>query len=392
MKRAASSLVVNFLILLYACGPVHADYFVPEIKQVPVERLIKNIEQRLTALDKAAKPSEHLLLKVQIARIHALAYAQGKQELPTVGKTGELFEGPGSVSAIPRPNRGKPSSRGPQSYLARALVLYEEVLGARPGEPRLQLGYAWCLEESGDSVRAIEIYRAVVAAFWKHDEQINSLEHGERTVTQEAALRLIALLDPDNDAAEIAELKRRNAHFDKIRRWVTPIIIPLEDGLALTELIDHAAAVPFDLDGSGVPRAWRWITPHAAWLVWDPTDARRITSGLQFFGSVTFWLFWGNGYEALAALDDNGDRRLAGAELKGLALWRDGNADGLSDPGEVRPLADWGIRALYFEHEWHRAGFPYSPSGVLLENGRLRPSYDWILPAAPTPPPNALVN
>ena len=87
-----------------------------------------------------------------------------------------------------------------------------------------------------------------------------------------------------------------------------------------------------------------------AWLVFDKQSTGSITSGLQLFGNVTFWLFWRNGYDALRALDDDGDGRIAGAELAGLALWHDRNADGVSDRGEVRPVSEWGIVSLSCEY------------------------------------------
>lgn len=386
MISVRASLLVAVLILIAGrASPVLAEYAVPEIEQVPVDRLIANIEQRLAALDPAAEPAESLRLKSQLARVHALAYAQDARKLATARASGELYEHSWESSAVPLPPEGATQQRGDQTYLARALEIYEEVLGARPDDPYLQIGYAWCLEENGDRARAVGLYRAAGAAAWAEDQRISSLEFGALTLTQEAALRLIGLLDREDDAAEIAELERRMSHLDQIGRWITPIVIPLDDGLAPADLFDLAAAVPFDLDGSGVARAWRWITPQAAWLVWDPTGAGEITSGLDLFGSVTFWLFWENGYEALAALDDDGNGRLAGSEMLGLALWRDGNGDGLSQPGEVRPLAAWGIAALSVAHEPHPAGFPYSPRGLLLENGGSRPSYDWILQTAATP-------
>ena len=46
----------------------------------------------------------------------------------------------------------------------------------------------------------------------------------------------------------------------------------------------------------------------------------------------------------MRALNDNGDVMLAGAELTHLAIWRHANSNGLSDPGEVRPLGYQGIR------------------------------------------------
>jgi hypothetical protein len=51
-------------------------------------------------------------------------------------------------------------------------------------------------------------------------------------------------------------------------------------------LTNPNARVAFDLDGSGLPRKWGWITPKAAWLVYDPAGEGRITSGLQMFGNV----------------------------------------------------------------------------------------------------------
>jgi hypothetical protein len=57
----------------------------------------------------------------------------------------------------------------------------------------------------------------------------------------------------------------------------------------------------------------------------------------------TGWLFWSNGYEALRALDDNGDGELRGAELWKLAIWRGRNQNGVSEKGEVSPLTAHGI-------------------------------------------------
>lgn len=71
-----------------------------------------------------------------------------------------------------------------------------------------------------------------------------------------------------------------------------------------------------------------------------------VRSALQLFGNVTFWPFWENGYHALRSLDDDGDGQLAGDELRHLAIWRDGDANGRSTPAEVRPLAEWGIQSL----------------------------------------------
>ena len=100
-------------------------------------------------------------------------------------------------------------------------------------------------------------------------------------------------------------------------------------------------------------------------LVYDPQKTGRITTAAQLFGD---WSFggkgrsaahtgkeqprmhpqpWRDGYEALASLDADRDGKVAGSELKDLALWFDANQDGVSQPGEVKPLTESGVTALY---------------------------------------------
>jgi hypothetical protein len=190
------------------------------------------------------------------------------------------------------------------------------------------------------------------------------------------------LLNADKDRDEIATLRERIAAVSTMGRGVTPVVIPLRDDLTAEELVDNSARVRFDADGSGIPREWTWTTPDAGWLVYSPQPARPITSALQLFGSVTFWMFWDNGYHAMRALDDNADGQLAGSELDGLAIWQDSNVNGISEKGEVKPLADWEIRSLSWKHESTptRADYAaFSSAGVTFEDGRTRPTYDILL-------------
>jgi hypothetical protein len=192
----------------------------------------------------------------------------------------------------------------------------------------------------------------------------------------------VPLLDPNKDANEIDDLKARVAILVKLPRPVTPIAIPLKDGLEARDLEDRSAAVRFDADGTGLDRQWTWINPNAAWLVHDPNHTGKITSGLQLFGNVSFWCFWDNGYEALSSLDDNGDGVLSGAELHGLALWHDANGNGVCDPGEVRPLSYYGITGLSCQWQTdaqHPDRIAFSPRGVTFQTGATRPTFDLIL-------------
>lgn len=152
--------------------------------------------------------------------------------------------------------------------------------------------------------------------------------------------------------------------------------------MTAADIEDRAAAVAFDADGSGLKRRWTWINPKAAWLVHDPKRTGKVDSALQMFGGVTFWLFWETGYDAMAALDDNRDGRLSGKELDGLALWHDANGNGVCDPGEVKPLAEYGIVSLACKYERDRSHpdqIAHAKAGVTFANGRTRPTFDLVL-------------
>lgn len=255
---------------------------------------------------------------------------------------------------------------------------YEQALEADPESALATLGLGWVLEQLGHRDEAIARYREAFKLGWAKEQRLVGLGLGQQPIAVEAARHLVPLLDPEADADEIARMRAAGAKLDGLVRPVTPILVPLTDETRLEALVDAAAAVRFDLDGSGADRAWGWIRPEAAWLVWDGAGGGEVTSGLQLFGGVSFWTFWEHGYAALAALDDDGDGELRGAELDGLALWRDADGDGVSDPGEVRPVRAWGVTALATRAEVHASGVPFSPRGVTFADGRTRPTWDWV--------------
>ena len=172
--------------------------------------------------------------------------------------------------------------------------------------------------------------------------------------------------------------------FDNLPRpgGITPIVVRLDGAGPLSSWLDPGIESGFDLDGAGRGLRWPWLKPDTALLVWDPDRTGCITSGRQLFGSVTWWLFFRHGYEALDALDDDRDGRVAGVELRGLSLWFDRDSDGVSDPGEVRPVGEFGIRGLSTRVTGTEDGSPMSAEGVWFDDGRVLPTYDWVVDAA----------
>jgi tetratricopeptide (TPR) repeat protein len=381
------------LLSLAASGALLARWVQIDVRNVPVERVTQNLEREL-----AAKPNDVTIL-VNLARVHAMAFAQKRDTVPSAVPMGM---GEPKWEAAPHLGQGAPEYLQPhvrstndptaqaaaREQLQKAIARYREALAIDPTHLVAKMGLGWTLSQTGDRAGAIEALRDVVAGAWPLDEKGDPARpyfgpfRGYRYLTEEAALYLVPLLDHARDRDEIAVLRKKAQTLEKRVRKITPIAIPLEDGLTAADIENHGRAVVFDADGSGVPKRWTWIRPNAGWLVFDRYNEGRITSGLQLFGNVTFWLFWGNGYDALRSLDDDGDGAIAGRELEGLALWHDRNSNGVSDRGEVRPVRAWGVVSLSAAYE-HDAGHPdeiaFSPKGVTFQSGAVRPTFDFIL-------------
>jgi tetratricopeptide (TPR) repeat protein len=374
-------LVVVLAGVLALTVPLRAIYMAMETSQVPIERLATNLERERQADPKNA---ERL---VNLARLYAMGYALKIPDVPATNRTPNQVEQPFyGHEEVRVPARVEKALTPADEATARQLLkksigYYEQALKLDPQNLTARLGHAWTLQQAGQKDAAIAGYRQVIAQAWTTEEKATRGMLGRRFFTEEAAGYLIPLLDPAKDKAEIADLQARRDKQRAMPRPITPIAVPLADEVALSAIVDPLARVRFDADGSGLGREWTWITPNAGWLVYDATDRGSIRSALQLFGSVTYWLFWKNGYHALAALDDNGDGELRGQELVHMGLWIDGDRDGVSDEGEVRPLAAHGIVALscaYLEGDGWRVAAS-SPAGATFADGRTRPTYDVIL-------------
>ena len=357
-----------------------AMYIQADLEKVPVDRLVKNLE------DAVQKDAKNVKALVNLARVHAMAYAKktdtaevrrGREEGPWFGYEPALVP----FNEVQK-TEDADKQKAARAHLDAAIDAYKKAVDLAPDDLAIRLGYAWTLDQSGDRDAAVKGYRSVIEDGWKKEKDLTSLPLGGRTFTAEAAGYLIPLLDKDKDKEEIATLAERAARLNKLPRPITPIAVPLRAGLGAKDVEDRDACVAFDADGSGVKRKWTWITKDAGWLVYDPQGRGDVGSGLQLFGNVTFWLFWDTGYDALASLDDNHDGVLTGDELRGLAIWNDANGDGVCDPGEVRPLSDYGITAVSCRFERdpsHPDRIAFSPRGVTFRDGTTRPTFDVVL-------------
>lgn len=349
-----------------------------------------------------------------LARLHGMAFAWRLSEetpvrvaQPGLGSPTPWFGLSGGPSV---PYRKKRPPKGAEEGVARswltppldrarqhldaAIANYRLALEAKDlADQRnvIELGLAWTLRQRGllgrpeDTEEAVAVLRPLVERTTA--AQVRSGDGGLGVpLSVEAARDLLTILasgDVDARAGEVAQIEERLKQIDALPRAMTPLALDLGGAeVAPDALVDARAAVRFDLDGSGRRLAWTWITPRAAWLVWDPRATGEIRGALQLFGNRTFNLFHSDGFAALSLLDDDGDGVLRGAELEGLAAWRDTNSDGRSTPKEVMPLAELGIVELSVEATKAEAGWLVSRGGARRADGSSFDVWDLILETA----------
>jgi hypothetical protein len=129
----------------------------------------------------------------------------------------------------------------------------------------------------------------------------------------------------------------------------TPLILDLDGGGVRT--LNVSPGVLFDIDGDGSVDRTGWVAAGEGLLVRDLSGDGIVNDGSELFGSATRLpngSLAKDGFQALSALDANADRKIdasdpASAELR---VWVDSNSDAITDPGELKTLAEAGVRSI----------------------------------------------
>jgi hypothetical protein len=232
----------------------------------------------------------------------------------------------------------------------------------------------------------LEVNREAYKKHWETERKKESMYFNndlEEIISFEAAKgiqRILATRQQLTDAEreEQKQMQESIEHFKSLPQYITPIIVGGSEEATLEQSLAEDHLVTFDLDGTGRGHQWPWVKPDTGILVWDPEGTGQITSGKQLFGSVTWWLFCEHGYQALASLDDDTDGTLRGDELQGIGIWKDRNSNGVADAGEVVPAIDQQVTAIAVHFEVDAAGVRHQRQGVLLANGQVLPTFDWV--------------
>jgi hypothetical protein len=383
---------------------------------VPVRRLINNTTRYVKANPKNS--AGYYLL----GRLHSFAFAGNTKT--DVLKNSAIYDEAGLplvpfLEPVPRTPRTAPGNILPVAarwHLTESLRNYRRATELQPKQPMAFLGLGWMLEQGAlypDQIDApfkkppqhasAQVWRAEALAIYRRlaanpkdlydaGPQPETPE-GLRLEASRAILRVATGVDlSPEDKADVERARKVNDDAQESAKKaaeaqpngepmqpqvVSPIIFPLRGPAPLDALLAPGRVVSFDLAGNGVPARWPWVNSDAGFLVWDPENKQRIESGRQLFGSVSWWMFWRDGYQAMAALDDDGNGWLEGDELAGIAIWRDINGNGVCDPGEMISLRDAGILRISVRSSGRTSGMPFNAQGIQLNDGTFLPTYDW---------------
>ncbi len=303
-------------------------------------------------------------------------------------------------------------------YLRRAIENLQEAMRREPSRPEIYMTLGGVYQQGTPFFRQVpliereragefplpnpedsaEAYRNASNSTWRaaaaraylrafdlsHEKELEGVDvfYGD-SFSVEAAQCYLKLADEDprvivSKADPIRVQALMKAVKASYHHWITPVIVSLRPNATLAAITDADNFVDFDVDGTGRPQHYSWVRHDTGILVWDPEETGKITSGRQLFGSVTWWIFWRNGYEALDALDDDRDGWLTGAELAGIHVWFDRNGNGVCEPGEVMTLESLGIEGISCRASAQDGDTLVSREGVRLRDGRVLPTWDWI--------------
>lgn len=356
-------------------------------QDVPLDTVLRNLEQRVRKSPKDAQA--HYLL----GRIHSMAFASGEKTVHIVplekrGEKGQMFP-PYATIRVPV-EANAPMTPERLRHLRRSIEEYKAAVRLDPKNPLYALGLGWMHEMAiptdmvtgrGRADLAADAYRRVIRLREKAERAMPTYGLGaDGRLAQEAALGLTRLLSGRRDRAGVNEYRRMVALAAELAKKpapITPIVVPLAGETSLSSLLAPGRSSGFDLIGDGIKRDWPWVKPATGILVWDPLDTGKITSGRQLFGNSTWWMFFRDGYEALATLDSDRNGWLEREELMGIRVWQDANGNGVSDPGEVRTLAHHRISALRTQASHRDSNGPRAEVGIRQTDGTTAPTFDW---------------
>lgn len=173
-----------------------------------------------------------------------------------------------------------------------------------------------------------------------------------------------------------------------------PVVIDLgSDGLEFIDAADSNVMV--DRNGDGIMQKMAWIKPSEGILAWDNNYDGMInrTDEIEFWSHVNPQVQGVTDLQALARpeFDTNQDGKFDAADSKWaeFKLWQDTNSNGVSDAGELKTLAEAGIKTLFLNANVLNRSYGEDVllrgyTSVEMEDGRMLQAGDVQLNALPS--------
>lgn len=126
------------------------------------------------------------------------------------------------------------------------------------------------------------------------------------------------------------------------KRWIDPLALDLNGDGKISTISSSQSSAYFDFNGDTISERTGWISEDG-FLALD-NNGNGIVDGLsELFGNASL-----DGFDDLRRLDVNNDGLINAQDTSyaQLLVWQDGNADGISQVGELHNLSSLGIQSI----------------------------------------------
>ncbi len=123
----------------------------------------------------------------------------------------------------------------------------------------------------------------------------------------------------------------------------SPLVLDIDKSGTIDLISFENSSAYWDIDEDGFAERIGWVKPQDGLLVYDVNLDGIVNDHTELFGAAT-----GNGFNALRALDSNGDGKITldDTAWSQLRIWQDTDGDGYSHVDEVRSLDYYNITSI----------------------------------------------
>ena len=148
--------------------------------------------------------------------------------------------------------------------------------------------------------------------------------------------------------------------------YTSPFVPPVTLDLNHDDRITYNSAA-VDVKGDGLVRTSAWVASQDGVLVWDKFHDGKVHDSSQY-AFAQYLAGAKTDLEGLKAFDTNKNGKLDGGDAvwNEMRVWQDLNGNGVSDAGEIKTLAAWGLTSINLTSD----GVVANPFAGVQESGK----------------------